>query len=98
MMPEPAPLLHLVQRLAEALRRAGVSVSTGDVIDAGRALGYVDLLDRATVRAVLRATMAKDPLAVDRFDRIFERVFALVPQGGPATGERRAGRRRPVTA
>ena len=84
MMPEPSPLLHLVQRLAEALRRAGVAVSTGDVIDAGRALGYVDLLDRATVRAVLRATMAKDPLAVDRFDRIFERVFALVAPGGPA--------------
>jgi uncharacterized protein len=86
MMPEPAPLLHLVQRLAEALRRAGVSVSTGDVIDAGRALGYIDLLDRATVRAVLRATMAKDPLAVDRFDGVFERVFTLAPQGGSAPG------------
>jgi uncharacterized protein len=89
MMPEPAPLLHLVQRLAEALRSAGVSVSTGDVIDAGRALGYVDLLDRATVRAVLRSTMAKDPLAVDRFDRIFERVFALVPPGASAPGSAR---------
>jgi hypothetical protein len=81
-MPEPTPLLHLVQRLADALRRAGVAVSTGDVIDAGRALGFVDLLDRATVRAVLRATMAKDPLAVDRFDLLFERVFALAPPPG----------------
>jgi uncharacterized protein with von Willebrand factor type A (vWA) domain len=85
MMPERAPLLHHVQRLASELRRAGVAVSTGDVIDAGRALGYVDLLDRATVRAVLRATMAKDPVATDRFDRAFGRVFgpALVPGREP---------------
>ena len=70
-----------------------MSVSTGDVIDAGRALGHVDLLDRATVRAVLRATMAKDPVATGRFDRIFERVFALVPQAGPTavSGEPVAG-------
>ncbi len=87
MMPEPAPLLHHIQRLASELRRAGVSVSTGDVIDAGRALGYVDLLDRATVRAVLRATMAKDPVATDRFDRAFGRVFGPVSEPGPAPGE-----------
>jgi uncharacterized protein len=84
MMPEPAPLLHHVQRLAEALRRAGVSVSTGDVIDAGRALGSVDLLDRPTVHAVLRATMAKDPVAVDRFDRIFGRVFGPGAPSAPS--------------
>jgi uncharacterized protein len=87
MMPEPAPLLHHVQRLAVELRRAGVSVSTGDVIDAGRALGYVDLLDRATVRAVLRATMAKDPVAIDRFDRAFLRVFGAT---GPEPGSQPA--------
>ena len=87
MMPEPAPLLHHVQRLASELRRAGVSVSTGDVIDAGRALGYVDLLDRATVRAVLRATMAKDPVAIDRFDRAFLRVFGSI---GPEPGSQPA--------
>ncbi len=98
MMPDPAPLLHHLQRLASELRRAGVSVSTGDVIDAGRALGYVDLLDRATVRAVLRATMAKDPVASDRFDRAFERVFGPVPDAGqvarqsPAASELAAGR------
>jgi uncharacterized protein len=87
MMPERAPLLHHVQRLAAELRRAGVSVSSGDVIDAGRALGYVDLLDRATVRAVLRATMAKDPVAIDRFDRAFLRVFGAI---GPETGSQPA--------
>jgi uncharacterized protein len=88
MMPEPAPLLHHVQRLAAALRRAGVSVSTGDVIDAGRALGYVDLLDRATVRAVLRATMAKDPVASDRFDQAFGRVFGPAPSSEVGTQAR----------
>jgi uncharacterized protein with von Willebrand factor type A (vWA) domain len=102
MMPEPAPLLHLVQRLADALRGTGVAVSTGDVIDAGRALGYVDLLDRATVRAVLRATMAKDPLAVDRFDRLFDRVFALgAPPGSSWPGDEQAATSRalaPTTA
>ncbi len=79
MMPEPAPLLDRVERLADTLRRAGVAVSTGDVIDAVRALGHVDLLDRETVRAVLRATLAKDPVAVDRFDAVFGRVFGAVP-------------------
>ena len=91
MMPEPAPLLYHVQRLASELRRAGVSVSTSDVIDAGRALGYIDLLDRATVRAVLRATMAKDPIATDRFDRAFGRVFGPVPAPGREPEPRQRG-------
>jgi uncharacterized protein with von Willebrand factor type A (vWA) domain len=83
MMPEPAPLLDRVERLADALRRAGVAVSTGDVIDAVRALGHIDLLDRETVRAVLRATLAKDPVAVERFDAVFGRVFGVrAPEPG----------------
>jgi len=84
-MPEPAPLLDRVERLADALRRTGVAVSTSDVIDAVRALGHVDLLDRETVRAVLRATLAKDPVAVDRFDAIFGRVVRQGRAVRPAT-------------
>ena len=65
-----------VTRLAVVLRRAGIDVATGDLIDATRALMLLDLLDRELVRSALRAVMiSREPdLAV--FDRAFDLVFA----------------------
>jgi uncharacterized protein len=65
-----------VTRLAIVLRRAGVDVATGDLIDATRALMLLDLLDRELVRSALRSVMiSREPdLAV--FDRAFDLVFA----------------------
>ncbi len=82
-----------VTRLATVLRRAGIDVATGDVIDATRALTLLDLLDRELVRSALRAVMiSREPdLAV--FDRAFDLVFAQgvvppdQPDSSPAVGE-----------
>ena len=81
-----------VTRLAVVLRRAGIDVATGDLIDATRALMLLDLLDRELVRSALRAVMiSREPdLAV--FDRAFDLVFApgaSLPEQDPG-GSRRA--------
>jgi uncharacterized protein with von Willebrand factor type A (vWA) domain len=71
--------------LADALRRGGTQVSTGELIDACEALVHLDLLDRPTLRSGLRATMVKDPLGAALFDRAFDAVFRPEPAaGGPA--------------
>ena len=90
-----------VTRLATVLRRAGIDVATGDLIDATRALMLLDLLDRELVRSALRSVMiSREPdLAV--FDRAFDLVFAPgaalpeQPDAGPAFDRRRRIRRRP---
>jgi len=73
------PLLALVRRL----RAGGLPVSTGEVIDAARALAEVDLADRWQVRAALRASMVKDTTHDDVFDLAFEAIFP-VPRPGAA--------------
>jgi uncharacterized protein with von Willebrand factor type A (vWA) domain len=84
----PNPLFDRVLELADLLRRAGVQVSTGDLIDACQALEHLDLLDRPALQAGLRATMVKDPLAAFQFDRVFDVAFRIEPgprasRGGP---------------
>ncbi|MGH9134112.1 MAG: vWA domain-containing protein [Ilumatobacteraceae bacterium] len=79
MTPSPqvgGPMVDQVARLAAVLRKAGIEVATGDLIDAGRALMLLDLLDRELVRGALRSVMiSREPdLAV--FDRAFDLVFA----------------------
>ncbi|HET9600118.1 MAG TPA: hypothetical protein VFP08_00955, partial [Acidimicrobiales bacterium] len=71
----PSPLLDRVVQLADVLRRGGIQVSTGELIDACRALDHLDLLDRDAVRVGLRAAMVKEPLAAAQFDRAFATVF-----------------------
>jgi uncharacterized protein with von Willebrand factor type A (vWA) domain len=101
----PSPLFDRVVRLADLLRRGGLQVSTGELIDACHALEHLDLMDRTALRAGLRATMVKEPLAATQFDRAFAAVFrvderdglapdALTAEGGtgaPATIERTTG-------
>jgi hypothetical protein len=70
--------------LADRLRHDGVQISTGDLIDACGALEHLGVDDRATLRAGLRATMAKDPLATLQFDRAFDAVFRVEPSPAPA--------------
>ena len=73
--------------LAERLRAAGVPVSTGEVLDATRALAEVDVDRRAMVRVSLRSALVKDGARLREFDRAFDAVFpaarADVRQGPP---------------
>ncbi len=73
------PLFDRVVQLAERLRRTGVHVSTGELIDACQALEHLDLLDRAALQAGLRAAMVKEPLGAAQFDRAFATVFRADP-------------------
>lgn len=61
-----------------ALRDAGVSISLAEVIDATRALGAVDLLDREGLRAALAATTLKRPAHRQTFDALFDLWFPAV--------------------
>ena len=84
----PSPLFDRVVRLADLLRRGGLQVSTGELIDACHALEHLDLMDRTALRAGLRATMVKEPLAAAQFDRAFAVVFRADEPDG-LTGDER---------
>lgn len=75
----PAVVAAVVD-LVERLRAAGAPVSTGEVLDATRALAVVDVARRETVRVSLRATLVKDGARRREFDRAFDAVF---PAGRP---------------
>jgi uncharacterized protein with von Willebrand factor type A (vWA) domain len=64
-----------------ALREAGLSISLAEVLDATRALGAVDLLEREHLRAAYAATVVKRPAHRRAFDTLFDLWFP------PVTGE-----------
>jgi len=73
---EPAhPLVDRVTELVEQLRRRGVDVTTGAVIDAVAALTHLPLIEPESVRAGLRATLVKSADPMGEFDRAFAAVF-----------------------
>jgi uncharacterized protein with von Willebrand factor type A (vWA) domain len=74
---EPAhPLIGRVEMLVDLLRRRGIDVTTGAVIDAFTALTHLPLDERESVKAGLRATLVKSSDPTDEFDRAFRAVFA----------------------
>jgi uncharacterized protein with von Willebrand factor type A (vWA) domain len=69
-----------------ALRDAGLSISLAEVLDATRALGAVDLLDREGLRAAYAATVLKRPAHRPAFDTLFDLWFPPVV-GDPSMQE-----------
>jgi uncharacterized protein with von Willebrand factor type A (vWA) domain len=61
-----------------ALRDAGVSISLAEVLDATRALGVVDLLDREVLREGLASCVLKRPAHRATFDSLFDLWFPPV--------------------
>jgi uncharacterized protein with von Willebrand factor type A (vWA) domain len=81
-VPDPgatSPLFDRLVQLADALRRGANPVSTSELIDACHVLQHLDLLDRSSLRAGLRAAMVKEPLGAAQFDRAFDAIFRLEP-------------------
>jgi len=72
-------LLRDAIRLAEQLRRLGVTVAVGQMVDAARALEAVDLADPAQLRLALRATLVKRAEHLPLFEAVFDAVFAPPP-------------------
>ncbi len=76
-MNEPShPLIGRVEVLVDHLRRRGIDITTGAVIDAFTALTHLPLDERDTVKAGLRATLVKSSDPTGEFDRAFRVVFA----------------------
>ncbi len=61
-----------------ALREAGVAISLAEALDATRALGVIDLLDREGLRAAYAATVLKRPAHRPAFDALFDLWFPPV--------------------
>ncbi len=75
-MNEPShPLVDRVTELVDQLRRRGIEVTTGAVIDAFTALTHLSLLEPESVKAGLRATLVKSSDPTGEFDRAFRAVF-----------------------
>lgn len=58
------------------LRRAGLRISTAEVMDALQALCFIGFTDREQVRAALRATLVKEAKDVPVFEEAFRAFFA----------------------
>ena len=72
-----SPLFDRVVQLAELLRRSGIQVSTGELIDACEALEHLDLLDRGALQAGLRAAMVKEIGRTGISSSIWEKAGSL---------------------
>lgn len=70
-----------------ALRAAGVNISLAEVLDATRALGAIDLLDRESLRAAYAATTLKRPAHRPAFDALFDLWFPPVTGDPSVAGE-----------
>jgi uncharacterized protein len=65
-------LLEREIRFHDALREAGISVSLAEVLDATRAMGAIDLLDREALRHAFAACVLKRPSQRTTFDTLFD--------------------------
>ena len=73
--------MNLLDRTVEftgALRSAGIPVSTAETIDAVRALGKVDIVQREHLRAAFAATACKRAQHRPTFDTLFDLWFPPV--------------------
>lgn len=95
--PDPS-LQGLQARLLDfhhALRDAGVPVAISDGMDAMRAAGVIDLLDRASFREALAATLTSSASHRMAFDTLFDIYFprtSALPGEEEAPGSHVAGR------
>ena len=67
-----ANLVEHTARFCRRLRAEGLPLGPGDTLDAARALGSVDLVDREDVRMGLRITLVKRVEDTPLFDALFE--------------------------
>lgn len=96
--PATGLLLDPLLRLSTQLRKAGVPVSSSELIDATAALHEIDLVNRRAVRDALSATMVKTREDQATFDLLFELHFAIRRQApaAPGTDDGRPASRRQI--
>ncbi|HOL18473.1 MAG TPA: hypothetical protein PLY40_09355, partial [Bacillota bacterium] len=89
------PAAQLEARLAgfaARLRKAGLPLGTAELLDALRALQYVDVSQKSMVKTALKATLAKNKNHQALFERIFEDYF--IPPEEHSLRAREEARRR----
>jgi uncharacterized protein len=69
--------------LVDALRTAGIAVSVGEHLDAGRAVASIPLSDREAVRSALQSALVKRSEQLDAFSLLFDLFFAGTGPSGP---------------
>ena len=72
MSPVSADLVEHTARFCRRLRAEGLPLGPGDTLDATRAIGSVDLVDREDVRLALRTSLVKRVEDTPVFDALFE--------------------------
>ncbi len=75
-----------ILQFGRVLRRAGVDVHHARLLDAIRALEWVDVGNRADVAATLRCLLVHDHDDADRFDRAFDLFFRAHLSLSPSSG------------
>ncbi|NLZ93885.1 MAG: VWA domain-containing protein [Firmicutes bacterium] len=65
-----------IVRFIQLLRHAGLRIGSGEVMDALRALTFIDLRKRDDVRIALQATLVKHPEEQQVFTKAFDIFFA----------------------
>jgi uncharacterized protein len=68
-------LLDRTVGFTTALRTAGLPVSTAETVDAVRAMGTIEMIDRGQLRAALAASVCKKPAHRTTFDTLFDLWF-----------------------
>lgn len=84
----PPPVNGVFQRILDfvaALRRAGVGTTQSEAIEAVKAIGHVDLLDRSMLREALAAVCITSQPNRRAFDDLFEVYFPARPTPGDDT-------------
>lgn len=75
-----------------ALRRAGLTVSLAEALDAVQAIGVVGIADRERLRASYAATMVKRQSHRESFDEIFDLYFPARVGDGAQSADTAVGR------
>src|SRR4029077_16914955 len=78
----PRDLATAVLRFGHMLRAAGMPLTIGEMMDGGRALDAVDLLDRQDVYLALRPTLVARYEEFPIFDRCFETFWRFQAEEG----------------
>jgi len=75
MEPAPVPVVLNLLKFGRVLRRAGIDVHPGRLLDVIEALGYVNLAERNEVYHACRSLLVHRHEQLDTFDRAFERFW-----------------------
>ncbi|ROO84113.1 hypothetical protein EDD29_1630 [Actinocorallia herbida] len=81
-------LLDRHSGFVHALREAGLPVSVAEGLDAVRALGHLDLIDREGLRTAYAATLVKRPTHRPQFDLLFDLWFPAALGAGEGNADR----------